>query len=203
MSGKIFPSSAWSRCVAVWALIFAYLWALFTLNFIRFSKKEINSYIFSVPSVAFRLVFSMDFFSFFSPYPFEKLRIPEFLSWEEGGRRRLFSLPSFQTLKHVLLFPFPTCSSPKSYPLAEAIQQLNALIFKKYWGSDPLDYQIVSKDFWGKTGKKSDSTPKIAPPGGRWSNLTPKITLPGGRWYKNDPQIRVSDRSIMQEWPPN
>ena len=40
MSGKIFPSSAWSRCVAVWALIFAYLWALFTLNFIRFSKKR-------------------------------------------------------------------------------------------------------------------------------------------------------------------
>ena len=76
-------------------------------------------------------------------------------------------------MQHVLLFLFPTSSSSKSYPLAEAVQQVNDLIFKKYWGSDPLDYQIVSKDFWGKTGKKSDSTPQIILPGGRWSNSTP------------------------------
>lgn len=41
-------------------------------------------------------------------------------------------------------------------------------------------------------------------------NLTPPLLLPlilppkfdarTGRWSKNDPQIRVSDRSVMQEW---
>jgi len=88
----------------------------------------------------------------------------------------------------VPLFSFPTYSSLKSCPLAEAVQQVNDLIFKKYWRSDPLDYQIVSKDFWGKTGKKSDSTPQITLPGGRWSNLTPKITPPGRSLVQFDPQ---------------
>ena len=98
----------------------------------------------------------------------------------------------------MLLFPFPTCSSLKSCPLAEAVQQVIDLIFKKYWGSDPLDCQIVSKDFWGKTGKKSDSTLKIARPGGRWSNLTSQITPPGGRYPNLTPKIISSTRSIPQ-----
>ena len=30
--------------------------------------------------------------------------------------------------------------------------------------------------------------------------LTPRFDARTGRWSKNDPQIRVSDRSVMQEW---
>ena len=33
--------------------------------------------------------------------------------------------------------------------------------------------------------------------------MTPKLGCRAGRWCKNDPQIRVSGRSMMQEWPPN
>ena len=32
-------------------------------------------------------------------------------------------------------------------------------------------------------------------------SLTPKLGCRAGRWCKNDPQIRVSGRSMMQEWP--
>ena len=40
---------------------------------------------------------------------------------------------------------------------------------------------------------------------GVWSlrgagSLTPKLGCRAGRWCKNDPKIRVSDRSMMQEW---
>ena len=40
---------------------------------------------------------------------------------------------------------------------------------------------------------------------GVWSlwgtgSLTPKLGCRVGRWSKNDPQIRVSDRSVKQEW---
>ena len=101
----------------------------------------------------------------------------------------------------MLLFLFPTSSSPKSCPLAEAIQQVNALIFKKYWRSDPLDYQIVSKDFGVKQVKSlirpprlllrevtgPIRPPKLPFPGGRWSNLTPRITLPGRSLVQSDP----------------
>ena len=35
------------------------------------------------------------------------------------------------------------------------------------------------------------------------ARMTPKLGCRTGRWCKNDPQIRVSDRSVVQEWPPN
>ena len=198
MSGKIFPSSAWSRCVAVWALIFAYLWALFTLNFIRFSKKRNKQlHIFRSQCSVSACIFN-GFLQFLLPLSVWKLANPRVPILRRGGAEGLFSLPSFQNLKHVPLFSFPTYSSLKSCPLAEAVQQVNDLIFKKYWGSDPLDYQIVSKDFWGKTGKKSDSTPQISLPGGRWSNLPPQISLPGGRWSNLTLQITLPGRSIPQ-----
>ena len=202
MSGKIFPSSAWSRCVAVWALIFAYLWALFTLNFIRFSKKRNKQlHIFRSQCSVSACIFN-GFLQFLLPLSVWKLANPRVPILRRGGAEGLFSLPSFQNLKHVPLFSFPTYSSLKSCPLAEAVQQVNDLIFKKYWRSDPLDYQIVSKDFWGKTGKKSDSTPQITLPGGRWSNLTPKITPPGRSLVQFDPQDYPSGEVDTLIWPP-
>ena len=102
----------------------------------------------------------------------------------------------------MLLFPFPTCSSSKSCPLAEDVQQVNDLIFKKYWRSDPLDYQILGKGFWGKTGKKSDSTPPNYPPRRSLVQSDPPNYPSGRSLVQFDPQDYPSGQVGTLIWPP-
>ena len=68
---------------------------------------------------------------------------------------------------------------------------------KRLSGASPRFFLLVGK-WWGRSfwKRKKNLTPPLLLP----LILTPKFDARTGRWSKNDPQIRVSDRSVMQEW---
>ena len=82
---------------------------------------------------------------------------------------------------------------------------------KRLSGASPQFFLLVGK-WWGRSFWKREKIwllPSCSP----WSwpqdlmpgqvgdaRMPPKLGCRAGRWCKNDPQIRVSDRSMMQEW---
>ena len=82
---------------------------------------------------------------------------------------------------------------------------------KRLSGASPQFFLLVGK-WWSRSFWKREKIwllsscsfwswpPDLMPGQIGDARMTPKLGCRTGRWCKNDPQIRVSDRSVMQEW---
>ena len=95
------------------------------------------------------------------------------------------------------------CSSRRWRPLPHRPALLERLLVRKNEKTErrkPSVFFVGGKVMGEKfLEKEKNLTPPLLLP----LILTPKFDARTGRWCKNDPQIRVSDRSMKQEWPPN